>query len=90
MTCIKTGAHVYLEQYNEWAYGDMHEFEHVDREGCSCISVYILRVAQREFQPIIPVKHFTFLTIEGDWQDKPYGTILSLAAINHGYEGVPV
>lgn len=81
MTCIKTGAHVYLEQYNEWAYGDVHLFG----------TAHILRVAQIEIaQPIYSHKHFTFHDVSVKWNDKPYGTIVSLSATNHGYEGVPV
>ena len=78
MTCIKTGAHVFLEEYGEWAYGDVHLVN----------GVHILRVAQVEFSPIYLDKHFTFHAITNWWKDKPYGTIIASFATNHGYNGV--
>lgn len=80
MTCIKTGAHAYLEEYNEWVYGDMHR----------CGQSFVFRVAQTEFTPIYTHKHFTIHSIDQWWKDKPYGTIIACSATNHGYEGVPI
>ena len=80
MTCIKTGAHVFLEEYDEWAYGDMHIVG----------SVYVFRVAQVEFGPIYSVMHFTVHSIANWFKDQPYGTIIATSVTDHGYDGIPV
>lgn len=82
MTCVKTGAHVFLEEYHEFAYGDMHEFF-----GC-----HILRVSSRGPEPQngSDKVHFQVMSIMEQWNDKPYGTIVCAGINNFGYDGQPI
>lgn len=88
MPCIKTGAHAYLEEYDEWVYGDMHSY--ANPAGVAFPPFYVFRVSQQMRTPHFPIKHFTIHKVLADWKDQPYGTILSSNVTNHGYEGVPV
>lgn len=88
MTCIKTGCHAYLEEYDEWLYGDAYEF--MNPAGNAFPSIYAFRIAEMRLGPRYSIKHFTIHRILAKWDDKPYGTILATYVTNHGYEGVPV
>lgn len=88
--CVKTGAHIYVEQYGEWAYGDMHKLG----------SVYIMRVCQIHHKPLRQKRHYTVGNV-GAWFDRPKedapshqvhqpnSTLLIDARFieEHGYEG---
>ncbi len=82
MACTKTGCHVYLPEYQEWAYGDAFEYN----------GVAYFRFVSRERTPICKVKHYT-ITIESEF-DKPTDgncqTVIASTFVNHGYEGVPL
>jgi len=90
MTCLKTGAHVYLEEYGEWVYGDMHAFTVWEFANGDNAVVYVMRVSARQRVPISIIKHFTIHKIDSDWQDQPYGTIVATSVTNYSYEGVPI
>lgn len=85
--CIKTGCHVYSEEYREYLYGDA--FHHN--------GTLIIRVCQRKREPIstgVPL-HFTVKCIT-EWWDKSFtsternSTLISQDFEYHGYDGVKV
>jgi hypothetical protein len=91
MSCIKTGCVAYLAQYNEWVYGDAHEFPHR--------TLVIRAVAKirnpHELVEFGNVRHFTVSRM-AEWFDRPTrrgetSTIIAcdLGWSNHGYEGIP-
>lgn len=80
MICEKTGAHIFLEEYGEYVYGDMH------RQG----SVLIMRACQVEFDPILPRLHYTVHRVGHFWRDEPHGTIVIVSATSYGYEGTEI
>lgn len=85
MTCIKTGAHVYLHCYGEWLYGDMHKVG----------NNHILRAVARSFTPFRPVKHFTIYNFDYWWDKHDMSTNRPSTLVTHeiedlGYEGVPL
>ena len=79
MACIKTGAHVFLEEYGEFAYGDMHQFN----------GTYILRKAGQGPKPIngLDLIHFQVFNVEVIWDGSPYGVIVCSGVMDHGYDG---
>jgi hypothetical protein len=86
MTCIKTGAQAYLEDYDEYVYGDAFAYG----------DVFFMRVVTRSREPIMPKTHFQVKTVR-DWFDKDQHAdrISNLfayrtAVIDYGYEGVYV
>lgn len=94
MECIKTGCHIWLEEYREWAYGDAFELA-IDGGPGNLSYVYFFHLCARSHTPIRPVKHFTVGTID-HWfddsrtSDDHNSTLVSRFVINHGYEGVPI
>jgi len=94
MECIKTGCHVYLPHYNEWAYGDAFELELSGGPG-ELVYVYVFRLCARELKPLRPVKHFTIHNIQ-HWFDEDRtsqiinSTLIATSVTDHGYEGVPL
>jgi hypothetical protein len=93
MQCIKTGCHVWLDEYDEWAYGDAFQSDEVMGS-----SVFVFRIVSMSFNPIAPKKHFTILKIDHLFRDGtssktlicPHTTTISETVINHGYDGIPV
>ena len=79
MTCTKTGCHIYIEPYQEWAYGDAFELG----------SVAYFRIVQRSFTPLDRVQHYTVVDYDS-WFDKDgtVSTLISDAFVSHGYEGI--
>lgn len=87
--CIKTGCLVWLEEYDEWAYGDAYEGD----------DFFVFRLCERRFTefPGLPRKHFTIHRI-AHWFDEQgtsqqnNSTLLAYAqwVENHGSEGIPV
>lgn len=88
MTCTHTGAHVWIEQYGEFAYGDAFEVE----------SVAYFNIVMRSRSPITTrVKHYTVHEIEHwfgphelDTNVEGKSVLISARFTNHGYEGVPI
>jgi len=82
MECKKTGCHIYIAQYNCYAYGDAFE-------GCG---VALFRIVQIEFKPISRVLHYEVGDV-GQWFDRDRkgvaSTLISSSFENLGYEGVP-
>lgn len=82
MTCIRTGCHAFLAQYDLYAYGDAHQFG----------PVLLLRLCQEDFVPIGPVLHFQVATID-DWFNRhgsENSTLVSTDFVYLGYDGIPV
>lgn len=85
MNCIKTGAHVYLDPYDEWAYGDAFQLgDHT-----------YFRLYAKDFKPIRPVKHFTVYMIDQWWDEdktsmEQNSTLIATAWRYHGYEGIAI
>lgn len=85
MRCIKTGAHAWLEQYQEWVYGDAFELS----------GHLVLHLCYRGHMPARPVKHFT-VSIVDHWFDDATTSLLHqsvlvsghMAFADHGYDGV--
>jgi hypothetical protein len=91
MACIKTGCVAYLEQYQEWIYGDAHMYG----------DTIVIRAVHRTYNPeelaqFGNVRHFTVMSVY-DWFGKNQTSqtdISTLIApeqrtINHGYDGIP-
>lgn len=82
--CVKTGAVVWLEEYQEWAYGDAFEGD----------DFFVFRLCQRGFAPVRSRKHFTVHQIAHWWDADRTSTETNSTLIayaqhveNHGYEG---
>jgi hypothetical protein len=94
MTCTKTGALIYVEQYGEYAYGDAFE---VVGDGADKPVAYF-NIVMRSRSPInYAVKHYTVHDIEHwfgphDLDTNIEGRSVLIAAdfTNHGYDGVPI
>lgn len=84
MTCTKTGCHIFIPQYQLYAYGDAFELN----------SVACFRLVQNSRLPLSSHLHYTVITADS-WFDKeqqrsPISTLISLNFTNHGYEGKPI
>lgn len=81
MSCEKTGAHVYLEQYGGWVTCDIHKVG----------ETWLLRTCPMTVAPSRPVKHATVHEV-AEWFDqrKEYGTLVTINMTDHGYEGIPL
>ena len=78
MPCIKTGAHVYLEEYDEYAYGDMHLIA----------GNYVFRTVQVDRLHLRELLHYKIRMIAAFWRDVPVGTIIATAVVDYGYDGI--
>lgn len=81
MACVKTGAHIYLEPYGEYAYGDAFEVD----------QIAYFRIVETRRSPIRPKLHYTVQFFE-NWFDQHSGGVSTLITksetfINHGYDG---
>lgn len=96
MTCTKTGAHIYIEQYDEYAYCDAFELE-LDAPGIGAINVAkvaYFRVVEVSFgKPLYPNLHYKVWNV-ADWFDRErtglVSTLISDNFTNLGYEGRPI
>jgi hypothetical protein len=86
MTCVKTGCHIYLAEYREWAYGDAFEVD----------DVAIFHIVERGFEPLREVKHFTIHRLThtfGPRNPTMDNTGILISGMGywetHGYNGVP-
>lgn len=81
MHCTKTGCHVHVAEYGEYAYGDAFEIA----------GVAVFRIVQRSRRPLQSKLHYTVAEI-GEWFDKDSSTVRTSTLIakrfnNHGYDG---
>lgn len=82
MTCTKTGCHIFISPYGEYAYGDAFELE----------GVAYFRIVQRARSPIFPVLHYTIIDFD-NWFDKDTSRPSTLITARYaclGYDGLPV
>lgn len=96
MQCIKTGCHAYLEEYNEFIYGDAFELTVSGGPG-SLEQVYLFRVCERSHSPINqsmlhPRYHFRIHAVEHWFDDQRTSqdinsTLIAISVDNFGYEG---
>lgn len=85
MTCEKTGCHIFIMPYQEYAYGDAH----TDTYG----EVYVFRLVARSFTPLQDVLHYKVMDFDEWWdKDKEVSTLLvpNIRVVNLGYEGKPL
>lgn len=87
--CVKTGCVVWLEEYNEWAYGDAFEGD----------DFFIFRLCQRRFDhfPGQTRQHFTVHRIAHWFDDHRTSQEINSTLVayaqhveNFGYEGVQI
>lgn len=88
MSCVKTGAHIFIKSYGIWCYGDAFSIHDKDTA-----RVAYFRIVQESHRPIYPMLHFTVEEVENWWdRGKPCISILITkidAFTNHGYDGIP-
>lgn len=81
MPCTKTGCHIFIEPYGEYAYGDAFELN----------DVAYFRLVQRSQEPLFPRLHFTVWNYDSWFDaDSPMSTMVSADYANLGYEGKPL
>lgn len=101
MTCTKTGAQIYIEQYGEYAYGDAFEVRTPivgSLKGSEIYNVAYFNIVMRSRSPInLPVKHYTVHDIEHwfgphclDVSVEGKSVLISANFTNHGYDGVAI
>lgn len=84
MTCMKTGCHIWIENYGEWGYGDAHHIR----------GLWVFRLVATSFEPMNARCHYTVTEIE-DWFDRErmeitgraISTLFAAKVKDHGYEG---
>ena len=84
MQCIKTGAHIYIAQYGEFAICDVLELKGVN----------LFRIAGTSREPMRDVIHFNVVDV-AQWFDREAtdgrgSTMTSACAENFGYDGKAV
>lgn len=87
MACVKTGCHIYLIPYGEFAYGDAHEVD----------GVFFFRLVEVQSIPTGPVIHYEVNGFDS-WWDKSDNmghcpsTLIAKGSdvLSYGYEGRPV
>jgi|DEB0MinimDraft_12_1074336.scaffolds.fasta_scaffold07182_6 hypothetical protein len=83
MKCTKTGCHIFISDYDEWAYGDAFEGN----------GLALFRLVVTDRKPLRDVVHYTVFTcdvwFERDNPEQPTSTLISANFINHGYKGIP-
>lgn len=83
MTCIKTGAHAYINAYGEFVYGDAFEIK----------GLLIMRIVESRREPIFPKLHMRIGEPDEWWDRNADGRTSTLVArdwVNLGYDGRPV
>lgn len=103
MPCIKTGAHIFVEPYNEYCWCDTFAIDpvcNVDdrmlaRDKIQIDAVYLFRIVKRSFTPLDTRLHFTVHNFD-EWFDKGNShpdthegcsTTFAAQVTNHGYNG---
>jgi hypothetical protein len=85
MPCTKTGCHILIEPYNEYAYGDAFELD----------GVAYFRLVQRSHSAIFSVLHYTVKHFDV-WFDtdktsqQQCSTLVTDDFENHGYDGIAI
>lgn len=79
MQCIKTGAQIWMEQYGEFAYGDLYELTQ---------GVWIMRTTAFSYTPIVSIADYKAIKIDQIWRDQPYGTIIISEIYKYGDNGI--
>lgn len=86
MTCIHTGAHIFVVSHHVYARCDAHQFG----------KTYIFRVVVTDFEPLEEVIHFTVKDFD-EWFDRSLSdsrrgvsTLIAREVEEHGYEGWPL
>lgn len=81
MTCIKTGAQIFLEEYGNYLIGDMFQFG----------DAYVFRAVAKGLEPLRPQLHFRIIRL-AHWFDehKFPSTLIFLHAVDYGYDGIPI
>lgn len=92
--CIKTGCHILLVEYDEYAYGDAFQMV-VDGGPGNLSFVYFFRLCERSHKPIRDVLHFTVHEITHWFDDEHTGqaqnsTLIAESVTNLGYDGEPL
>jgi hypothetical protein len=81
MQCIKTGAHIFLHQYNVFAICDAFEMN----------GVHLFRIAETSPEPFSPALHFDVWEVvqwfEKNRSDGGSSTLIASSVLNHGYVG---
>jgi len=102
MPCIRTGAHIYIEPYQEWAISDAFEIEPLLSQarwmelhrlwGSPPLpGLYYFRISHRSREPLRDTHHFTIHDYD-NWFDKD-GKESLLVTNNcsyHGYNGMEI
>lgn len=86
MTCIHTGAHIYVHSHGVYARCDAHQFG----------KTYVFRIVEADFHPMETVIHFTVKDFD-EWFDRGLSdsrrgvsTMIARDVEEHGYEGWPL
>ena len=79
MSCTKTGCHVLIDPYGEYAHGDAFELG----------DIAYFRIVRRSRKPMKDVIHYTIRDYDA-WFDKngDVSTLITDDWISHGYDGV--
>lgn len=94
LSCLKTGCHAYVEQYDQWVYGDAFS-----SEAGSCRGLLIIRVAEVSIgKPVSghAVRHIDVCDVAQWWDQhrEKQGTASTLVCEGlwrwHGYDGKPI
>lgn len=92
MTCTRTGAHIYLWQYGEFAYCDAFEVKGNwdDTKGSGDVAYF--RIVQTSHQPLRPLVHYIVHDVDNWFKDFPTSTLITKADgfSNLGYDGRPI
>ena len=85
MQCVKTGAHVFLEEYGSWVYGDAFQYG----------GALFVNAVYAGHDPARPVKHYTAHRIDHWFNESRTSeaapSVLVVAGwSDHGYDGVAI
>lgn len=86
MQCVKTGCHIFLEEYQKYAVGDAYEV---------LPGLFIFRLCEDGFKPLRDHLHFTVRAVVhwfDDYKTSPSSnsTLIATSVVDHGYEGTPL
>lgn len=82
-TPIKTGAHVFFEEYKTFAVGDMFQIN----------NLYLFRINGQVTEHHAPLRdelHFQIFEVLHEFPGKPHGVVACAGVMDHGYDGKPV
>lgn len=99
MTCIKTGCVAYIEDFEQWVYGDAHSYgapdSYAEKQGVLVIRAVLSTEKISELREFGWVRHFTVKRV-AEWWDanktsmNQNSSLISNPGnwINHGYDGI--